>query len=51
MNKDGSHVLVVIFAVASLISVTVIWNIWFIHNSRKRPRSIAFVAEHVKSDS
>ena len=43
-----SDVLVVVFVVALLISITVIWNIWLIHNSRKRQRSTAFVAEHIK---
>ena len=47
----ASHVLVVVFAVASFISITVIWNIWLIHNSRKEQRSTAFVAEHIKNDS
>ena len=47
----ASHVLVVVFAAALLISITVIWNIWLIHNSRKRRRSTAFVAEHIKNDS
>ena len=55
MNKDGSNFnepcLVVVFVVALLISITVIWNIWLIHNSRKRQRSSAFVAEHIKKDS
>ena len=36
----ASHVLAVVFAVASLISITVIWNIWLIHTSRKRRGSI-----------
>ena len=43
-----SDVLVVVFVVALLISITVIWNIWLIHNSRKRQRSTTFVAEHIK---
>ena len=55
MNKDGSNFsepcLVVVFVAALLISITVIWNIWLIHNSRKRQRSSAFVAEHIKNDS
>ena len=55
MNKDGSNfskpILVVVFAVASLISITVIRNKWLIHNSRKRQRSTAFIGEHIKNDS
>ena len=47
----ASHALIVVFAVASLISITVIWNIWLIHNSRKRRRITAFVAVHIKNDS
>ena len=52
MNKDGSSFskrrFGCCFVVALLISITVIWNIWLIHNSRKRQRSTAFVAEHIK---
>ena len=44
----ASHVLVVVFAVALLMSITVIWNVQLIHNSRKRRRSTAFVVEHIK---
>ena len=46
----ASHVLVVAFAAALLISITVIWNTWLIHSLRKRRRSTTFVAEHIKND-